>query len=389
MYEYVIADQEGRESRGLLEAGSEKTGKQQLIQKGFFVVEFKSISKTFSPVRLSYSDCAFTARQMSFGLKSGFTLVETVINVSETWKKKEQRKRFEVLIHLLKSGRPLGKSFEETMLFPDFFSKILHVADQSGEMTQILDLLADHYEKKDALRKKWIQALTYPSILLVTAAAVTLMMVYWVFPSFAEMFREWNRPLPWLTRSVFALVYWAQKMKWVLAGIVTMMGISLVYFFQKKRAILLGWLLRFPLAGEILKTRFALEISRNLSLLIRSGFMLPEALELSAYHDVFLRTPMKNMRYGIESGEMTVDAFSLNPYFPPQFQKMLFYGLKSGRVLEASERMAEYFGKEMDLLYNRLENWISPMLIIVMGLIVGILMLSVVMPIFDWSFVST
>jgi type II secretory pathway component PulF len=389
MYEYVIADKEGRESRGFVEAGNEKAGKLQLIQKGFFVIAFKALSKAASPVRLSFSDCAFAARQMSFALKSGFTLVEAVANVSETWKKTEQRKRFEVLIHLLKSGNPLGKSFEETGLFPDFFSKILHVADQSGEMAQILNLLAEHYEKKDALRRKWIQSLSYPLILLITAAAVTLMMVYWVFPSFVEMFQEWNRPLPWLTRGVFTLVQWAQKMKWVLGGVLAVSVLSLMYLFQKRRELLLNWILSLPLAGEILKTRFALEISRNLSLLIRSGFILPEALELSAYHDVFLKTPMKNMRARIESGKMDADTLSLAPYFPAQFQKMLFYGLKSGRVLEASDLMTEFFGKEMDLLYNRLETWISPMLIIVMGLIVGVLMLSVVLPIFDWSFVST
>jgi type II secretory pathway component PulF len=287
--------------------------------------------------------------------------------------------------HRLKEGLDLNRALMDVGLFPPFFLRILAVAEKSGKLAEVLETLASYCERKYQFSNQWIQSLLYPGLLFLVSLGVLGIVFQWVFPSFLELFRQWDRPLPWQTRLVFNVGNWM----WSYLGLFLILALLAVYWirsYRHKYSIWIKFLLRFPMLHSILKKKNACEVAHNLSLLLTSGFQVPESFALAGEGQPFIQEELLKFKIHLEEGREFDEGIVLDSIFPREFLKMLSVGFKTGNLAETCQKVSGYYERDLNIFLNRFTALLGPILLLGVGVFIGFLVIGVLLPVFDWSF---
>lgn len=386
IYEYRGLDASGQRKEGLLEAGDLRTVKRLLFEQGVLPTKLASIRKTIYQKGPSLSQSAILARQIAMFLKMGFTLDDAFLSAAQSWKKRSLQKKLFLTAQRLREGLDLNRALTDIGLFPKFFLKVLSVAERSGKLVDVLETLASFCDRKYQLRSQWVQSFLYPALLLVVSLGVLGLVFQWVFPSFLELFQQWDRPLPWQTRLVFNLGNWI----WNYLGLFLIVAFFLVYqgikMARQKPMILMKFLLKFPVLQSLLKKRNACDVANHLYLLLNSGFQVPESFEMAGEDRPFIQEELLKFRKHLEEGHGFEEGMILNSIFPREFLKMLSVGFKTGNLTETCQKVSNYYERDLNVFFNRFTTLLGPLLLLGVGVFIGFLVIGVLLPIFDWSF---
>lgn len=398
LFEYTQLSKTGGESKGTIDASSLGEARQklraaeirlvQLVEKA--VDEHRSSFRAggFRTGRVKTREVAAATRHLSTLLLAGIPLVEALSVLVEQLGSSALSRVLARVRDKVNEGGSLAEAFSEyPRIFPGVFVSMVKAGESTGALENVLARLADMYEKRAKLTNKVRSALTYPLLMAVVGCAVVLFVLSYVLPSITKLFTEMNMTLPWVTLFLIKLSAFLNHSLWlVLVGIVGLIGAHR-YWLRTPGARMVWdrFKLKVPLFGPLLVDVAVARFSRTLGVLLGSGVTIVEALELSeaVVSNAVMADVIQETRRAVGSGQSVSQALAKDQIFPPVAIHMIAAGEKSGNMEDGLLRIADSLDNEIESKLSVMTSLLEPLMIIVLGGMIGFIVLAILLPIFD------
>jgi type IV pilus assembly protein PilC len=392
---YQARTKNGDIKTGIIEAESEPAAAEILRRDDLFVTylrkdagRFRGKFRIFEGV--AGKDVAVFSRQLAVMFKANVSLVESLRIIGNQLPNENFREKILKISQAVETGSPLsGALAKYPDVFSNFFVAMVRAGETSGNLSEQFNYLADYLEKQYYLSGKVKGALIYPAVIVVVMFAVIFLLSYFVMPNLTEMLGNADMELPTITKVVIAVTDFLRGV----GGVMVLLGfiglaVVLMRFSRTKKGkeFLDRFYLRIPVVRNLLKMLYVSRFANNLSTLIAGGIPITQALEITAsivgniiYRDVILKTCD-----GVRKGQ-TISAILFNypELFPPMFSQMVLVGEQTGSLDKSLLVMMAFYEKETERAIDSMLILIEPALIIVLGLIVGGVVASVMIPLYQ------
>ena len=334
-------------------------------------------------------DIMLFARQMATMIRAGVPILQGFQVVAESMKKPAMR----ALVQELMTDVGAGASFSEAMQrHPDHFDRLfcnlVSAGEQSGSLDRMLDRVATYKEKVEVLKGRVKKALWYPAAVILVGIGVTALLLVKVVPAFESLFTGFGAELPAMTRMTVRLSELAQQYWWMvlLAFVGTILFIRTGIKRSESFAYRMhAWALKIPVIGQILDKSAVARYSRTLATTFGAGVPLVEALDTAAGatgNKVYERA-VGQIREDVATGQQLAFAMRMTELFPPLAVQMVGIGEEAGSLDAMLNRVADYYEEEVDNMVDTLTSLLEPFIIVVLGVLVGGLVISMYLPIFE------
>jgi type IV pilus assembly protein PilC len=288
----------------------------------------------------------------------------------------------------VEGGSALAEALaKQPLYFDDLFVNLVEAGEQAGALESLLDKIATYKEKTEAIKKKIKKALTYPAAVLVVALVVTTILLIFVIPSFEDLFQGFGADLPTFTRMVIDLSAFVRtKGILILIGIIA--AVAAFLYFKKRsrpfRHFLDRMMLKAPIIGPILQKASIARYARTLSTMFAAGVPLVEALEsvAGATGNIVYEVGVMEMRDEVATGQRLQQAMENTELFPNMVNQMIAVGEESGSLDEMSAKVADFFEEDVDNAVDNLSSLLEPLIMGILGILVGGLVVAMYLPIF-------
>ncbi len=385
------SDRKGQRVTGTMSSPNQATTKANLRKQGIAPIKVKKKSADLFAARkkpVTPSDIATFSRMIATMMQAGIPLVQSF----EIIGRGHDNPTVQELLLNIKSSIESGTSFAESLRkyprhFDDLFCDLVDAGEQAGALEEMLDRIATYKEKTESLKKKIKKAMTYPIAVMVIAVIVTAILLIFVVPTFKDVFGNFGAELPAFTQFVIFLSEWMQAYWWVvLLGIIgTFFGIKEFLFrSEKARDFKDRLMLKLPAIGNILYEAAVARYARTLSTTFAAGVPLVEALESAsgASGNVVFRTAIEKVRDDVSTGmAMHMSMQSVN-IFPNMVVQMVSIGEESGSLDAMLSNVADIYEENVDNAVDNLSSLLEPMIMAVLGVLIGGLVIAMYLPIF-------
>jgi type IV pilus assembly protein PilC len=393
VYKWQGLNRKGKKVSGELNANSVLELKAQLRKQG---ITPGKINKKAKPLfgmggdkKILPVDIAVLTRQIATMLGAGVPLVQTIEMIGNGHNNGNMQKLLGNIGNKLQSGVPLSDCLREHPLyFDDLYCDLVNSGEQSGALETIYDRVATYKEKAEALKAKIKKAMTYPISVLVIAFVVTAVLLIFVVPVFKDIFDSFGAELPGFTLMVLAISEFMQAYWYFgLAGI-----FAAGYLFKKAHRTSQSFrdsvdknILKLPVIGDVLKKAAVARYARTLSTTFAAGVPLPDALESAAgaSGNAVFRDAILDIRAEVTSGMQMNLAMRNCAIFPDMVIQMVAIGEESGAVDDMLAKVATVYEQEVDNAVDNLTTLLEPMIMAVLGVVIGGLIIAMYLPIFQ------
>ncbi len=350
----------------------------------------KNNSKKGLLTGLSIKDQTFFIKQLSFLIKAGVPMNESLHMIREQTRGKRYAKILDSIIEDVSSGQFLSTSLAKfKRAFGEFSVNIISIGESTGILSENLEYLASELQKKQALRRKVIGAFVYPAVVtLATLGIIAFLMIY-LFPKIMPVFLSLHMTLPLSTRIVLAISNVLINYGWyIIAGVVLF---ALGFYIALKKSLVFHFyfdkfILKIPIVGSIIQYYNLSSATRTMGLLLKGGIPLSETLPITAKTTVnrVYKKEFTNLSQVINRGEkMSAYLSKQRGLFPDILSQITSVGEKSGSLSASLIYLSEHYETEVDDFTKNLSNLIEPILMIFMGLMVGFIAISIITPIYS------
>lgn len=391
-FAYQARDANGSSVSGVQEALNEENAINTLMTRGLMVlsIQQKSVSKASKNMgKVSETDTVLFTRQLATMIDAGLPLVTGLTALYEQCDPRKQA-GLKRTIGDLSARVQGGDSFYDAIIkHPKIFNRLYVAMVKAGEsgglLAEILDRLAGFLEANARLRKKIKSAMTYPVIVVSIAIGITTFLIVRVVPVFGQIFADFGAKLPAPTQFLIDLSAFIRgNWYYLLGGIVgAIFGIRYMLGTKRGRETWDRWKLKLPvfgpLIGKICMTRFA----RTFAQMIRSGVPILEVMEIvgETSGNSVMEYAIRAVSTDVEKGDPMTTAMSKQKIFPPMLLRMISAGEATGKIDVMLEKMADFWDEEVEATLAALTSLIEPMLIVVLGVIVGGIVIAMFLPI--------
>ncbi|MBI1971497.1 MAG: type II secretion system F family protein [Candidatus Wildermuthbacteria bacterium] len=394
-FNYQARDSRGQTQVGVVEASSKEAALQILGRHGLYITLLEETKKR--PVyarrlaffeRVSAKDIMLFSRQLAILFKSQVTLIEALRTLSLQTGSSSFKEKILEISEDIEGGTSLSQALGKyPALFSPYYVSVVRSGEVSGSLSGVLFTLADHLEREYELRSKIKAALTYPAFILGTGLIVVMLLMLFVIPNLTRILGDLGGELPLATRIVISFAD-ALRRFWFIFILVAAAGIFGLLRYVKtasgKKAFD-GFLLQVPLLNEFLRMIYLSRFAENLSTLISGGLPIVEALEIT--RDVVgnetYKAIIEETKEGVKGGDRISDSLSKYPKeFPPLFTQMILVGEKSGSLDSTLLNVVQFYQKEVAHTVENFLSILEPLLIVVLGLLVGGLMAAILLPLY-------
>ena len=392
-FAYQARDAKGASVSGLQEALNEENAINTLMTRGLMVLSIQQKSVTKHRVRIgkvSETDCVLFTRQLATMIDAGLPLVSGLTALYEQCDPSKQA-GLKHTIGDLSARVQAGDSFYEAItkhpkVFNRLYVAMVKAGESGGLLAEILDRLAGFLEASARLRKKIKSAMTYPVIVVCIAFGITTFLIVRVVPVFGDIFKDFGASLPAPTQFLLDLSAVIRGSWYYLVGggAGVFFGVKYLLSTKRGREVWDRWRLKLPIFGplthKICMTRFA----RTFAQLIRSGVPILEVMEIvgETSGSSVMEKAIRNVSTDVEKGDPMTTAMAREKVFPPMLLRMLSAGEQTGKIDVMFEKMADFWDEEVEATLDALTSLIEPLLIVVLGVIVGGIVIAMFLPIF-------
>ncbi len=392
IYIWQGTDKAGNKTKGEIQGSSQALVKAQLRKQGVNPTKVRRKPKELfgqKKQKIKPADIAVFTRQLATMMKSGIPLVQSFEIVGESLENPSMRE----LVLLIRDDVAAGNNFADCIrkhpkYFDDLFCNLVDAGEQSGALETMLDRLATYKEKSEALKAKIKKAMNYPIAVVVVAIVVTGILLVKVVPQFAETFSSFGAELPAFTQFVLNLSDLAIAHWW---KVVIGAGIGGYFFAQAKvrsesfRNFLDRISLKLPVVGPIMNSSCYARFTRTLATTFSAGVPLVDALDsvAGATGNVVYATATRKIKDDVTTGQQLNFAIKNTTLFPVMVTQMVGIGEESGALDSMLDKCAIYYEAEVDNAVDGLTALMEPMIMAVLGILVGGLMIAMYLPIFQ------
>jgi len=342
----------------------------------------------FQSKKIKLKDISLFCKQMSVMLESGIPLNNAVDILEQQATSKNLKSSLKIVSKSLKEGSQLSKAMiDQEGMFPDLLIRMVQAGEKTGKLDEVLEKMSEHYNKELKTSRQIRGAMIYPAVLAFLAVGAVLALLYIVIPSFSGIFEQSGMAMPLPTRIVLAASNFVRSYWYILFGVT---GI-LVFLFLRYRSTEAGryqldrlklWLpvIKGPMQ-KIVTARFA----STLAILTSAGIPLVEAIESAAAttNNAVVIEKMKIANEGLQKGERLTGMITATGLFPPMMLSMVKIGEESGSLESMLVKTSDYYEEELETAIKQLLSLLEPAMIIVMGVIIGGIVASVMLPMFE------
>ncbi len=406
-YSYKARNNEGQSVTGILEATSEQealfqlgkmqytpisivlnetaaaSGKEQ--SKGFWDFSFSSFG---TETKVSVKDVMAFCSNLSSMTSAGVPLLGAITTIAEQFQNPTMTKTLRKVAQLVSQG----SSFSEALaifpkVFSPFFVSMVKVGEMSGTLEETLNALSVYLEKQERLRQTVRGILIYPSILLVVGTAVVVLIVVFLMPKFVDIFTKAGVELPIPTKMLYALSLFL-KMYWiwtVLTIAALVFGIRMSFMKEKTRALWDRLFIKLPLVGSLLIKVQVARFCRTLGIMVNSGVSILVALNMvrQVLSNVVFVEILKEVYDSVEKGEGIHKPLIPRKEIPKDVTYMISVGEQSGNIGQMLNKIADFYESKVEFEVKDLVTLIEPIFICILGAVVGVIMASMILPMFD------
>ena len=392
LYLWQGTDKTGNKTKGEIQGSSQALVKAQLRKQGINPTRIKRKPKDlFGPKKqkIKPMDIAVFTRQLATMMKSGIPLVQSFEIVGESLENPSMR----VLVAEIKDDIAAGNTFADCIrkhprYFDELFCNLVEAGEQSGALETMLDRLAMYKEKSEALKAKIKKAMNYPIGVVLVALVVTGILLVKVVPQFAVTFASFGAELPAFTLLVlkFSDIAIAHWWKAIIVIVAMVYAFKEAKFRSKKFANIVDRIaLKLPIVGPILTSSCYARFTRTLSTTFSAGVPLVEALEsvAGATGNIVFSTATRRIKDDVTTGQQLNFAIKNTTLFPTMIVQMVAIGEESGALDSMLDKCATFFEAEVDNAVDGLTALMEPLIMAVLGVLVGGLMIAMYLPIFQ------
>ncbi|WP_442595260.1 type II secretion system F family protein [Neobacillus sp. D3-1R] len=392
-FKYSGRDIKGKRD-GTIQSGSNREAIQMLREEGIRVIEIGEVAESILTKEISFGNpvklhhLVIYLRQFSTLLKAGVTVVESTRILAEQTDSKALKKVLIDIEQELREGNPLSTATgKHPKVFSAMFVNMVKAGEVGGNLDETLERLAVHFEKQHYTRQKISAALAYPLTVGFVAIGVVIFLLTSVVPTFVNMFKDFGAELPAITRFVLSSSDFMQSFWWiiVLFFIAIYFGILALKKNRDTKYYIDFTLLRMPLIGKMMQKAVLARMTRTMSSLFASSVPILQAMaivEKVVENEVIARV-MRDSREYLEKGRSLTEPMLKHWAFPPLITQMIVIGEKTGALDEMLGKVADFYEKEVETSTDRLKSLIEPIMIILLATIVGTIVLSIMIPMFE------
>jgi type IV pilus assembly protein PilC len=327
-------------------------------------------------------------RQLSTMVGAGIPLLESLEILQEQAERAGFSAVLDGVVEDIRGGSDLSSSMQRyPKTFSDIYVAMIRAGEVSGQLDDILIRLAEYMEASQKLKRDIRAAITYPVVSLVLVVGITLFLMLGIVPKFREVFESMEIDLPGLTEAILAIADWMKDNVLIMAGIAVALFVAVrVYRASKTGKRQLDWLVLYvPVFGPLFRKVALSRFSKTFATLVKSGVPILGALEIvsqTAGNQV-IASAVDAARESVRQGETLSEPLGQSPHFPPMVVKMIGIGERSGALETLLEKIADFYDDQVSAAVKSLTSLIEPIMIAVMGFLVGTIVLAVFLPIFE------
>jgi type IV pilus assembly protein PilC len=383
-------DKSRKKSKGEITAKSEILARNELKRQGYRVTKIRKKSKPlFTRIqKITASDIAIFSRQLATMLKAGIPLVQAFDIIGKGHENPSMQLMLLSIKTNLENGDTLAESLKKNPLyFDELYCNLVDAGENAGVLETLLDKIATYKEKTESIKKKIKKALTYPAAVIIVAFIVTAILLLFVVPVFEDLFKSFGADLPIFTRLVVDMSKTLKQIWWLILGIIIAAVYIFIYFKRRSRPFnrfLDKTLLKVPVIGAILNKSAIARFARTLSTLSAAGIPLVNALNSvsGACGNIMYSEAVLKMREEVATGQRLQFAMLQTMLFPHMVQQMIAIGEESGSMDAMLAKVADFYEEEVDNLVDNLSSLMEPMIMVVLGVLIGGLVIAMYLPIF-------
>lgn len=394
-FAYTVKDKQGRTHTGTLETESRKALMEQLWKQEFLVLSIqerqrKRLGAGVMEPRVPTNQLVIFARQLATLVASGIPILGALEILAQQMDDKAFRRVLERVNGDVEGGANLSESIgKHPKIFSEFFVNMVRAGESSGRLDEILDRLAVYLEKAEGLKRKISSSLFYPALVTVLSVLITIFLVVVIVPKFREIFTSLGGQLPLPTQ---ILLWISDFMRHYIAveivGVIT--TITALQFALRTKQGRFWWdgvRLKMPILGKLFQKAAIARFSRTLSTLVRSGVPILTALDIVAKTSGNSRVEavVLKARASIQQGEALATPLSNSGVFPPMVSRMIAVGEKTGELEKMLTKIADFYESEVDAAVTGLTSIIEPLIIAMLGIVIGAIVIALFLPIFKIS----
>lgn len=393
LYKYV-ALQNNQRVKGEMEAGSEKEIAEYLKSNGYFPVEIQVKKKSqiafLSNIfeRVAFQDIVYMTRQFAIMLDAGLTLIDSIDIIKKQVTKAPLKKMLDDIDRQLRDGKTFSQALTQFPgQFSHFYIALVRSGEASGKLDEILEKLAEHLEKQRAFKQIIRNALIYPIVIISAMGAMMFVMFSFVMPKLLSLYDSFDVELPQSTQIIMSISNFMEK-NWifVLLGIVgSIFGIIRFLKTNQGKTLYDKLIFKVPVMGNITRTSGLVDATRTLSILISSGVPILDGLVIvtDVNPNIMFREAFARITRKVEKGMSVGSAMSNEPIFPESLIQMTIVGEQTGHLDVTLLKLAEYYQTESEMAVKGMLVLLEPAILVVLGVMVGFLVTSIIMPIFS------
>lgn len=400
VFDYKVRDRSGKVITGTAEAASQREVANALRQKGYFVTEIKAPKTGLQadiklPKWLDFGsipnvrDITIFSRQFATVINAGLPVVQSLAILQRQSDKQGLKDALKNVREDVETGLQLSDALaKHPRMFNKLYIYLVRAGEVSGNLDGILDRIAAYMEKQAALRGKIKTALTYPTVVLVIALAVTWFLLTGIVPQFASILDQLGGDMPVITRALIAISDFLRFQWYIMLGIIVILvvGIALFYRTPQGRRTIDNLMLRTPVLGTLVQKSAIASFSNTFGLLLRSGVNIMESIEITkgTAGNAIVEDILDETKENVQRGEQISTTLIKYPHvFPPMVSSMIAIGEETGAVDSMLQKVADFYEREVDEAVDSLTAALEPMLIVFLGVIVGFIVAGMFLPMFS------
>lgn len=387
LYKYEAYDIKGNILKGKGEFSNEKElktflKKRKLLLKNSSIL-FKKRKKFTKDELISFT------KELKIMLESGISIVKILNIQGEQYSSTLGEIAGKVEKSII-SGNTIGEAFSEhKKTLGEFYINMITLGDISGNLTENLERISQHLELEKKITRKVKEAFFYPSIVMGFTLLIMCFLMIYVLPEFAKMFQESGIELPLLTKILMNI---SKYFHFILLGIICICSI-IIFSIKKMKNNLEGkkffdsFKLKIPIYSEIIKKNINIRLAKNLSLMLGSGMMITDILELikKSFDNTVIESEIKNIKKAVIEGIKISEAMKILTIFPESYRKMIVIGEESGELVKIFDKIAQLGQEELESYINQMLILLEPLLIVILGIIISLVIVGIYLPIFNMS----
>jgi type IV pilus assembly protein PilC len=383
-------DKRGKKVRGKSLAVNEAALRADLRRQGVAATRVKTQGRKLfgGGGKVAAADIAVFSRQLATMMSSGIPMVQAFEIIGNGHEKPAMQKLVLDVKANIEGGSTLHESLAKHPLhFDTLFVNLVEAGEQAGALETLLDKIATYKEKTEALKKKIKKALFYPIAVLAVAVIVSIILLVFVIPQFESLFKGFGADLPAFTQMVVNLSRFVQHQGWWMLFVVGGAVYAFMYFLRRSRPMQLLMdrvMLKFPIIGPILVKSAIARYARTLSTMFAAGVPLVEAMGsvAGACGNIVYEEAVMRMKDEVATGGRLQRAMENTGLFPNMVNQMIAVGEESGALDTMSSKVADFYEAEVDNAVDAMSSLMEPMIMAVLGVLVGGMVIAMYLPIF-------